>query len=176
MNKPQKILSRSLRETLRLGSNFVKNLPAGTVVALEGDLGSGKTTFIKGMAASLGFKKDKVKSPTFALMHIYPTRPKLYHFDLYRLETRKELENLGLAEFFADPSAISCVEWAEKAGGLLPRNAWRVKFETTDRRSRRLTFRKSGSRAALNKTKVKNRDGPTDKTGTAGKIGEKKSR
>lgn len=126
---------------MKIASRFAKKLEAGSVVALEGNLGSGKTTFIKGMALGLGLKDpDEVKSPTFVLMHVYPTRIPLYHFDLYRLEGKNEIEGMGLDEFIYDPEAITCIEWAEKARGLLPASAYCVSFEITGKRTRRIRF------------------------------------
>lgn len=125
--------------TVRLGKTFAKKLKPGTVIALSGGLGSGKTTFIKGIAVGLGLKDpDEVKSPTFALMHIYATKIPLYHFDLYRLEGLKEIQNIGFEEFAADPKAITCIEWAAKARSLLPSNVIQVVLETTGPNTRRI--------------------------------------
>jgi len=137
----QKLESHSSKQTIQLGRAFAKKLKPGTVIALSGDLGSGKTTFIKGIALGLGLKNpDEVKSPTFALMHIYPTRIPLYHFDLYRLESLKEIQNIGFEEYTTDPSVITCVEWAEKANALLPSSAIRVVFETSSLDVRRVSI------------------------------------
>lgn len=138
-----KYLSHSEKETMKIAARFAKQLKPGSVVALEGTLGSGKTTFIKGMAAGLGLKDSgEVKSPTFVLMHIYPACIPLYHFDLYRLEGKKEIEGIGLDEFIHDPKAITCVEWAEKAGELLPDSAHHILFQVTGKRTRRIQFSK----------------------------------
>ena len=124
-----KIITHSAEETIACAKKFGAALKPGTVIALEGNLGSGKTTFIKGLALGLGLKDpDEVKSPTFALMHIYPSNIPLYHFDLYRLENEKDAENIGLSEFLNDPKAISCVEWAERAAKLMPANTRRIRF------------------------------------------------
>ncbi len=117
----KEFISRSEKETIAFAKKFAKKLKPGAVVTLEGDLGSGKTTFIKGIALGLGLKdQDEVKSPTFAIMHVYPTKPKLYHFDLYRFESPKEAEAIGFEEFVNDPEAISCVEWPERVAKLMP--------------------------------------------------------
>ena len=140
-NYSQEFSSRSLEETLSFAKNYSAKLKPGAVLALTGDLGSGKTTFIKGLAAGLGLKDaDEVKSPTFALMHVYQARFPIYHFDLYRLDSAKEVEEIGFEEFINDPKAISCVEWAEKAGLLLPPQTQWLRFEVTGETCRRIQF------------------------------------
>ncbi len=115
------IRTGSARATRQAGTTLARTLKAGTVVLLEGNLGSGKTTFVKGLAQGLGFKRpDEVKSPTFVLLHVYSGRRPLYHFDLYRLESHAELEELGFEEFLSDPKGICCIEWAEKARSGIP--------------------------------------------------------
>ena len=139
MAHSQEFFSASSEETIAFAKKFAASLKPGNVVRLEGNLGSGKTTFIKGIALGLGLADpDQVKSPTFALMHVYPTVPPLYHFDLYRLATIGEIQNIGLEEFASDPSAVTCIEWAEKAAGLLPRTARRVRLETAGPQARRI--------------------------------------
>lgn len=135
------IKCHSEKQTLAAARKFAKSLKAGDVLALEGDLGSGKTTFVKGVAKGLGLKgTEDVTSPTFSLMNIYPSNPVLYHFDLYRLTGVKELESIGFEEFTGDPRAISCIEWAERARNLLPYHAKKIKFEVLDEKSRKITF------------------------------------
>lgn len=137
--KRRQFLSRSAEETLRIAGEFSKKLKGGDVIGLEGNLGSGKTTFIKGIALGLGLKdQDEVKSPTFVLMHVYPARMPLYHFDLYRLEGEKDLATVGLEDFAADPHAITCIEWAEKAGRLLPRRTYHVQLEVAGKNERKI--------------------------------------
>ena len=132
-------ISKSEKETIAFAKKFAKTLKPGTVITLEGGLGSGKTTFIKGIALGLGLKnQDEVKSPTFAIMHVYPTKPKLYHFDLYRFENPKDAEAIGFEEFTNDPETVSCVEWPERAGAFIPRSALRLRFEVTGETSRKV--------------------------------------
>lgn len=139
--KPKFFTSRSPAETVRFAKSFAGKLKGGDVVALEGELGSGKTTFIKGLALGLGIKNaGEVKSPTFALMHVYETRIPLYHFDLYRLETEKEIEAIGFAEFLDSRSAVTCVEWASKAGKLLPARAIKIKLSAGAGEERRIEY------------------------------------
>ncbi len=139
----EKFISHSPEETIDFAKRFSKKLKPGSVIALEGNLGAGKTTFIKGVALGLGLKKqDEVKSPTFVVMHIYPTRPVLYHFDLYRLETIKELEAIGFEEFIDDPKAITCVEWSEKAKELLPADVYKVSLKIGKDETRQIEIKK----------------------------------
>ncbi len=121
MKTKKTVVTSSPQETINYAKRFAADLKPGTVLCLEGDLGSGKTTFVKGIAGGLGLKHpEQVKSPTFVLMHIYQAKMPLYHFDCYRLDSTEELENIGFQDFVNDPHAISCVEWAEKAGDLIP--------------------------------------------------------
>ncbi len=137
----KEFISHSEKETIAFAKKWAKTLKPGTVIALEGNLGSGKTTFIKGIALGLGLKNpDEVKSPTFAIMHIYPTRPKLYHFDLYRFESPKDAEAIGFEEFTSDPEAISCIEWPERAAALIPSGALRFQFEVAGEDVRKVSI------------------------------------
>ncbi|MBN1688348.1 MAG: tRNA (adenosine(37)-N6)-threonylcarbamoyltransferase complex ATPase subunit type 1 TsaE [Candidatus Omnitrophica bacterium] len=130
MMTQKEYLSQSTEETLEFASRLAKQLKPGSVIGLVGDLGSGKTTFIKGIAHGLGLANaDEVKSPTFVLMHIYKTTIPLYHFDLYRLESAEDFQAIGFEEFTADSKAISCIEWADKAGSLLPAHTVFVHLE-----------------------------------------------
>ena len=133
----QKFVSHSVGETLLFASKFARCLKPGDCVALEGDLGSGKTLFVKGIARGLGLKDtDVVKSPTFVLMHAYPTRIPLYHFDLYRLEEEAAFRAIGLEEFAQSAHAIACIEWAGKAKSLVPPGAFRIRLDVTGPRRR----------------------------------------
>ncbi len=108
-------LSSTPDQTIKRGRLIAKALHPGSVVALEGDLGSGKTTLVKGIALGLGVRSTReVKSPTFVILHIYQGRIPLHHFDLYRLDQKSDLEGIGLEEFLADPKAVSVIEWADR--------------------------------------------------------------
>jgi len=122
-------ITTSSDETIAFAERFALTLKPGSVLCLEGDLGSGKTTFIKGVAAGLGLpRSEQVKNPTFVLMHVYRTKIPLYHFDCYRIDSVDELANIGVGDFAADPGAICCIEWAEKAGDLIPPHAYHVRL------------------------------------------------
>jgi tRNA threonylcarbamoyladenosine biosynthesis protein TsaE len=136
-------VSKSVAETLAFAEKFSECLRPGDVVAFCGDLGAGKTLFVKGLAKGLGLvDADEVKSPTFAIMHIYEAKYPLYHYDLYRLETNEELEAIGLDEFLDDPKAICCIEWSERANAFLPQPAYRVQIELIDEKQRKITVNK----------------------------------
>ncbi|MFH0985235.1 MAG: tRNA (adenosine(37)-N6)-threonylcarbamoyltransferase complex ATPase subunit type 1 TsaE [Candidatus Omnitrophota bacterium] len=139
--KQRTVTTSSAQETMDLGKSVASEVKPGTVLCFEGQLGSGKTTFIKGLAEGLGLERSaQVKSPTFVLMHIYKVKTPLYHFDCYRLNSLEELENIGFEDFVNDPRAISCVEWAEKAGDLIPAKARHIRFEILDASRRRITL------------------------------------
>lgn len=116
-----KIITKTPQELLYLGERMATFLQAGDLIALDGDLGAGKTTLTQGLAKGLGVK-DIVNSPTFTLIHEYQgSQLPLYHFDVYRLEKPEELEDLGYEEYFYG-EGVTVVEWAEMIGDYLPEN------------------------------------------------------
>jgi tRNA threonylcarbamoyladenosine biosynthesis protein TsaE len=107
------ITTRSEIETAAAGRDLASRLSAGSVVLLFGDLGAGKTAFVRGLAEGLGIPAENVSSPTFTIMQEYRCgRLPLYHVDLYRLDDPREIDELGLDELTAD--GILAIEWAEK--------------------------------------------------------------
>lgn len=110
--------TNSPEETWELAAELANELGAGTVIALHGDLGAGKTCFIQGLAAALGID-EPITSPTYTLIGEYEGRLPLHHIDLYRLSGPAEALGLGLEEYF-DANGITAIEWAERAEGLLP--------------------------------------------------------
>ena len=135
--------SGSEEETLELGCAVGRRLRRGDVVCLYGDLGAGKTVFVKGLARGMGIRKEQVKSPTFVLMRIYAGRLPVYHFDLYRLEEGAETVLLGYEEFMYG-DGVAVVEWADRLGGLLPEERLDVTFRHTGEQSREIRFRAVG--------------------------------
>jgi len=114
------MLTNSARETMLVGERLAKKLFPGDVVALYGNLGSGKTTFTKGVGKGLGVKDpDRINSPTFVLIKEYKGNIPLYHLDLYRMDDLKEIENLAIEEYIYG-NGITVIEWAEKIKPLLP--------------------------------------------------------
>ncbi len=105
----------SLEETLAFGQEMASRLPSSTVIALSGDLGAGKTTFVQGLALGLGIL-EPIQSPTFILLNAYN---KLFHFDLYRMKNSADFLQLGFDEYF-EADGICAIEWAERIHDILP--------------------------------------------------------
>ena len=108
-------------DTHLFGYEFSRELPPNTILALQGDLGSGKTTFVQGFARGLGIT-DLVQSPTFTYLQAYEGSPCLVHFDLYRLKHERDFLLLGFEEYF-DAGGIVIIEWPERIASLLPPRA-----------------------------------------------------
>jgi tRNA threonylcarbamoyl adenosine modification protein YjeE len=98
--------------TLEFGQRLARHFAPGDLIALTGDLGAGKTTWVRGLARSMGLHED-VHSPTYALIHSYGNPPKLHHLDLYRLAAGTDWNELGLSDLF-DSDAMLCIEWPER--------------------------------------------------------------
>jgi tRNA threonylcarbamoyladenosine biosynthesis protein TsaE len=130
----KKFITNSPEETFAEGRNFAESLSSRDVVALTGQLGSGKTLFTQGIAEGLGIE-DIVNSPTFKLIGEYDCTPPLYHFDFYRLESAEEVVALGIDYYFLG-EGICVVEWADLFPQLIPADAIRVSI-ATQRGSRR---------------------------------------
>ena len=132
-------ISDSPSKTERTGREFASGLPGGSVVALVGQLGAGKTQFVKGLVAEIGASAE-VTSPTFTLVHEYiGGRMPVYHFDFFRLEDRQSAERLGLDEYlFGD--GISVIEWADKFPELIPPGARWISFESKSETDRLITI------------------------------------
>ena len=114
-------------ETEKLAERFAKNAEPGTVIAMNGDLGAGKTTFTKALAKGLGIE-ETVTSPTFNIVKEYRGgRLPLYHFDVYRIEDPEEMYELGYEEYFYG-EGVCAVEWAEKIEVLIPADAVRIQI------------------------------------------------
>ena len=120
--------SNSAAETEALGRQFAAKLGAGAVLALQGELGAGKTQFTKGVAAGLD-STASVTSPTFTIVHEYGGgRLPIYHFDFFRLEDRERLLRLGLDDYFFG-DGVCVVEWADRFADLIPEQASWIRFE-----------------------------------------------
>ncbi len=125
--KEQEFISSSVEETISIGFRFSEHLKPGDVVCLDGDLGAGKTHFVKGVGSYFGVNEDTVSSPTFTLIHEYQGRIPVYHLDCYRLEDEREALEIGAEEYFYG-EGISLVEWPNKIKALIPEEAIWVKI------------------------------------------------
>lgn len=137
MSKVLNIVSHSEEETLALARKLAAMIIEPNVVVLTGELGSGKTVFVKGLAEGLKVEKDKVQSPTFTLVHEYKGQANLYHFDLYRIENLNELKEIGWDDYL-DRDGLIVVEWGEKAESLLPEKYYRVSFKMLNESEREI--------------------------------------
>lgn len=135
---PASLITHSPLETEALGERLAQTLPQGTVLALHGDLATGKTCLVRGMAKVFG-PQDLVHSPTFTLVNRYGAGPYLYHLDLYRLNAWEEALDLGIEELIA-PDGLCAVEWAERAEGLLPRDTLHLHLEHAGGDDRRIAW------------------------------------
>ena len=149
--------TNSFEETQNLGKEFVASVTRSllregdsllNVVALYGDLGSGKTTFVQGLARGLGITR-RIISPTFIIVRSYKTGIRnqesgirnFYHIDLYRTVSEKDIQGLGIEGIIEDPQNIVAIEWAEKMGDLLPKKRWDVRLEYAGEDKRRITIK-----------------------------------
>ena len=139
-------VSRSPEETRALAARLGALLAPGDVVALNGELGSGKTEFVHGLAQGLEIPPGLVASPSFTLVHEYPGRLTLIHLDLYRLEDLPPELLPDLEEYLAGDQVIA-VEWARRLAPLLPGDYLEVHLEITGETGRRLTFTGHGERS-----------------------------
>ena len=135
-------ISRSAQETIDFAKRFSKILKQGDILCLRGNLGAGKTTFVKGLALGLKVKKAVVTSPTFVLMNVYDGKIPVYHFDLYRIEGA-ELERLGYEEFFYG-EGVAVIEWAERLKTAMPKEYFSVVFKHGGDDLRALTIKAQG--------------------------------
>lgn len=150
-SKKEIFITNSFEETQKIGEEFAKKLIGGGVVALHGDLGGGKTTFTQGIARGLGIK-NRIISPTFIVLRTYKLKTEnlkqkttlknsklFYHIDLYRIETKNDIEGLGIDEILKNKDNIVVIEWAERLGNLLPKQRIDVYFEYINENKRKIT-------------------------------------
>ena len=138
--------SKSVIETIRIGKHIGGFLSAGDMVVLVGELGTGKTQFIKGLAAGVGVGNPTyVSSPSFTLINEYTGRIPFYHIDLFRLKTEKEAEELGLEEYWGG-EGITAIEWADKIPSLLPKELLWIQICYTGKQTRSIEIISKGKR------------------------------
>jgi tRNA threonylcarbamoyladenosine biosynthesis protein TsaE len=134
----EEIITHSVEETTNWGREFSKRLKAPVLVLLTGDLGTGKTTLTKGIVSGLGAaNEDDVTSPTFTLVHVYGKPAKVYHADLYRIESFHDFETLGMEDIFTTPS-VAILEWSERFPLQSPWPLIRVRLEHLGGDARRI--------------------------------------
>lgn len=142
-------ITKSAKETRGFAGELAKKLiekknRGALIIALEGDLGTGKTTFIKGFSKTLGIK-EKILSPTFVLIHRHRLTNgnfrNLYHIDCYRLRSEKDLLKLGIKEIFANSKNIVLIEWANRIKKIIPKNTIWIHFKHLDKSKRKITIK-----------------------------------
>ena len=132
--------SHSPSETERIGRELAPTLHPGQCIALEGTLGAGKTQLVRGLVTGLGGESKLVASPTFVLLHIYPTpRMKVFHLDAYRVHGTDDFESIGFGELL-EQNGVVVVEWASRVAGLLPPDAIHINIEIIDQTTRSITI------------------------------------
>jgi tRNA threonylcarbamoyladenosine biosynthesis protein TsaE len=141
------IISHSSEETFRLGTFLGEHLTHGSVIALSGELGSGKTCLAQGIAKGLKVPEELyVTSPTYTLVNEYPGRLRLFHVDLYRIENSTEVDEIGLEEIMGCDD-VTVIEWAEKIVGMLPEERLSISISIIDDQTRHLLFTGYGQEA-----------------------------
>ncbi len=138
----KELISYSYDETISIGYKIGENLFKGAIVTLQGDLGSGKTALVRGIARA--FSIDDISSPTFTIFHIYEGKLPVYHFDIYRIE-EDELEDIGYEEYFYN-DGVTLIEWADKLKRLYPKECLRIVIEKLDSNVRKIILEGIGDR------------------------------
>lgn len=142
----ERVSSSSPEETMAIAEQFAGQARPGDIILLSGDLGAGKTHFVKGFARHFGIPEGHVSSPTYSIVQEYHgDGVQLYHIDAYRLESEKEALGIGLDETL-DGDGICLVEWPERIAGLIPADHWTVKVRTTGSETREITISRPSSK------------------------------
>jgi tRNA threonylcarbamoyladenosine biosynthesis protein TsaE len=141
--RERRFRTRSVEGTMELGERIAEMLPPPMVVILRGEVGAGKTTLVKGIAAALGAAaEDEVTSPTFTIVHEYVgTKVRLFHLDLYRLETEEQIAVLGIDEMAGYADSLVLVEWGERFESIVRRAGAEIYMEHGDEDERGLLVR-----------------------------------
>jgi tRNA threonylcarbamoyladenosine biosynthesis protein TsaE len=138
----EEFTTNSSEETKKIGEHFAHVLKPDDFIAFYGDLGSGKTTFIQGLAKGLGIVR-RIISPTFIIARHYEIdKGSFYHVDLYRTESKHDLLGIGLDQIIEDKNNIVALEWAEKMGDMLPKHRFEISFEYMGDNKRKITIKK----------------------------------
>jgi len=142
---PYTRITKNAQETAEVGDRLADYLKKPLPICLYGDLGSGKTTFIQGLAKEFGIT-TRLLSPTFIIVRRYQLRKPFsffYHIDLYRIESNLALEGLGISEILSDASSVIAIEWAEKLGELIPEKRIDVHFKVLENTNHEIRCKKS---------------------------------
>ena len=135
----REVVTQSAEETVEFGRELARQIKPPCLILLEGELGSGKTTLVKGMVAGLGAaREEEVTSPSFTLVHEYGRERKVYHVDLYRIEGARDFASLGLDDLFEEDATV-IVEWGERISDNAPGLQWRIRLEYVTSDKRRIT-------------------------------------
>ncbi|OGU54054.1 MAG: tRNA (adenosine(37)-N6)-threonylcarbamoyltransferase complex ATPase subunit type 1 TsaE [Ignavibacteria bacterium RBG_13_36_8] len=140
MKFPKKVLFESEQDTARFAELFSEIIKEGDVIALNGNLGSGKTFFVKNVCKQ--YLINNVTSPSFAIVNEYKGEYKVYHFDFYRIKKIVELYDIGIEDYLNDEDAIVFVEWAERMPSILPNNRYEICFKFVNEHSREIFINK----------------------------------
>lgn len=138
MEFPYERISSSEEQTKQIALEFLSELKAGDIVVMNGDLGTGKTFFIKKIAEEMGVQN--ANSPTFAIVNEYDSQPRIYHFDFYRINKVNELHDIGLEDYLTDSEAITFIEWGELLPEVLPSKRYEIKIEQLENEKRKFRF------------------------------------
>lgn len=141
MELPFKIVVNSEEETQKVAQEFAKTTSNGDIIAITGNLGTGKTYFVKSFAKH--FEIENVTSPTFAIVNTYFGKIKINHFDFYRIKKVGELYDIGFEEYLCDNSAITIIEWAEMFEEILPQNIFRIEISHLGNSKREIIIKKT---------------------------------
>lgn len=136
------ITAHSEEETKKIAKSFASVLMPSDVVVLNGELGAGKTFFVKAICAEFGI--DNVSSPSFSIVNEYNGRLKFYHFDFYRIKKTVELYDLGIEDYLSDSESVTFVEWGELYSEVLPKNCYEINISFADVNSRNIIIKKNG--------------------------------
>lgn len=138
-NRVETVTTEGAEATQVFAAKLASTLTANTLIALFGDLGAGKTTFLQGLVRGLGGEEEMVQSPTFVYLHQYPASLPVFHFDLYRLPSPQDFLAMGFEETF-DQGGIVAIEWPERIASLLPKPHLKICLKSLSETKRHLSY------------------------------------
>ena len=138
---PDTKIVTSEAETSALAEEFANILTAGAIVCLNGNLGSGKTYFVKSICSYFGI--DSASSPSFGIVNEYSSKPKIIHFDFYRIKKVEELYDIGFDDYLSQKDSIVFIEWANMFQEILPKKYYQLNFSIVDEFTREIIFKKN---------------------------------